>query len=233
MTNFIVCDDSEIIRNKVKETINETFDKKSYDFSVTLYDDYDRNFKDFVLRNRKQVVYILDVDMPSESGIDMARMIRRTDKSSIIIILTSHYELSDIIIKARLNILTFISKYDDCKQNLILSLKEALDYFPNSDVMLNFDDLSNSYNIHVKDILYITKDVRKTLIKTDFGDIEVYTSIDKLKKLLPPYFKQSHRSCVVNMKRVEYIDYNNKVICFDNGDNIDLMGDKYKEELVL
>lgn len=232
MIEFIICDDNDIMRDNVKRLIDYTMNKSSNEYSVSLYDDYNRNFKEFIGRNKRQVIYILDVDMPSESGIDMARAIRNTDKSSVIIFLTSHSELSDMIIKSRLNVLTFISKYDNCKENLVLAIKEALEYFPSNDVVLDFCDSSNIYHIYAKDVLYITKDVRKTVIKTDHDRLEVYVSLEKLKPLLPDYFKQSHRACIINLKRVEAIDYDARVIYFDNGDTVDLIGAKYKKELV-
>ena len=51
--------------------------------------------------------------------------------------------------------------------------------------------------------------------------------------MLPPYFKQSHRSCVINMNRVTRIDYTNRTVHFDNGVSIDYIGDKYKKELTI
>ena len=43
-------------------------------------------------------IYILDIETPSRSGIDVAREIRNKDLESVIIFLTGHDELGHIIL---------------------------------------------------------------------------------------------------------------------------------------
>ena len=71
-------------------------------------------------------VYILDIEAPSGSGIDIARMIRQRDIDSVIIFLTSHDELGYTILKSQFMCLTFISKYDNYVGNLKSALKKAV-----------------------------------------------------------------------------------------------------------
>ena len=170
--------------------------------------------------------------MPSDSGIDAARYIRNLDCKSIIIIVTSHHESAEEIYKGRFNILTFISKYDRCEYNFVLAVRDAIRYLVDDKDVITFTDLGNNYSINAKDILYLTKDGRKTVIKTNYEEYEVYTSLDKLKHILPPYFKQSHRACIVNTQRITKINYAKKIISFDNGVKYDMIGDKYKKELL-
>ncbi len=231
MLEFVVCDDEEEILNEVVSIIGRTMKKYSYKYSVLKFKDYDDNFNNYLSNNRKAVIYILDIEMPSESGISVARRIRNLDKESMVIVLTSHHETADEIYKGRLNILTFISKRDRCEENLILSIDEAIEYLKVGNEILLFQELGTDYAIPYKDIIYITKDGRKTLIKTNLSEYEVYISLDKLKSLLPSNFKQSHRACIVNMNRVSKINYAKKLIQFDNNITIDYLGDKYKGEL--
>ena len=110
MLEFVICDDAvETLRN-VKNIINSIMKGYSYKYNIVTFDDYDRKFDSYLATNKKAVVYILDIEMPSDSGINVAKHIRNIDKESIIIILTSHHESADEIYKGRLNILTFISK---------------------------------------------------------------------------------------------------------------------------
>ncbi|MBR1376461.1 MAG: DNA-binding response regulator [Bacilli bacterium] len=232
MLEFVVCDDEKEILKKVKGYIAEVMCDYSYKYNVITFDDYDNKFKEYVSLNKKGVVYILDVDMPSESGISIAKYIRNKDRESIIIIITSHHEAADEIYKGRLNILTFVSKYDRCEDSMKLAIKDSIVYLIEDKDLVVFTDMGNKYTIPAKDILYITKDGRKTVIKTDYEDHEVYTSLDKMKEYLPSYFKQSHRACIVNMNRVTKKAISKRIIHFDNGEEIDLVSDKYKKELV-
>ena len=233
MLEFVICDDAvETLRN-VKNIINGIMKDYSYKYNIVTFDDYDSKFDSYLATNKKAVVYILDIEMPSDSGINVAKHIRNIDKESIIIILTSHHESADEIYKGRLNILTFISKYDECNDNMKLAIKESLLYLVKDDDVISFTDMSNKYTISAMDILYVTKNGRKTLIKTNQTEYEVYTSLDKMKSILPDYFKQSHRACLVNMRRVSKVSLPKKTIYFDNGDSIDYVGDKYRKELVM
>ena len=232
MLEFVICDDAvETLRN-VKNIINGIMKNYNYKYNIVTFDDYDSKFDSYLATNKKAVVYILDIEMPSDSGINVAKHIRDIDRESIIIILTSHHESADEIYKGRLNILTFISKYDECNDNMKLAIKESLLYLVKDDGIISFTDMGNKYTISAMDILHITKSGRKTLIKTNQTEYEVYTSLDKMKSILPDYFKQSHRACLVNMRRVSKVSLPKKTIYFDNGDSIDYVGDKYRKELI-
>ncbi len=108
MLEFVVCDDEAKILNEVVQVIRQVMKKYSYMYNIVTFNDYDGNFENYLNNNRKSVIYILDIEMPSESGTSVARRIRNIDKSSMVIILTSHHETADEIYKGRLNILTFI-----------------------------------------------------------------------------------------------------------------------------
>lgn len=230
MLEFVVCDDEKLMVGRIREVIKDTI--KDHKYNVVTFNDYDDSFKKYVSNNKNSVIYILDIEMPSESGISMAKYIRNIDKKSIIIIVTSHHEAADEIYKARLNILTFVSKYDRCLSNLSLAVKDSISYLCDDKDIIKFSDLNNSYSIAANDVLYINKDGRKTIIKTSYKDYGVYLSLNTLLNMLPPYFKQSHRSCIINMNRVTKINFTKRTIYFDNGESIDYIGDKYKKELV-
>lgn len=230
MLEFVVCDDEKLMVGRIKDVIKNTI--KDCKYSVTTFNDYNESFKKYVADNKNSVIYILDIEMPSESGISMAKYIRNIDKKSIIIIVTSHHESADEIYKSRLNILTFVSKYDRCLVNLALAVEDSITYLCEDYDVIRFSDLNNSYSIGANDILYINKDGRKTIIKTSNKEYGVYLSLNTLFGLLPSYFKQSHRSCIINMNRVTKINFTKKTISFDNGLTIDYIGDKYKKELL-
>ena len=230
MFSFVVCDDNEIICDSVYEIIKRVSSKCDIKNSITLFNDYNNNFIDYIKQNKKTNIYILDIETPSASGIDIAEQIRKFDHNSIIIFLTSHNELAYDIIKKRLNVFTFISKLIDYKEDLYLALVDAIKYIT-PDTFIHFNDYKNTYSINANSILYITKIGRKTSIVTDNNTYYVYISIAKIEGLLPSFFVKSHRACLINTKRVEEIKYNKKTITFDNGIVIDLVSDKYKKEL--
>ena len=232
MLTFIVCDDNEVLRKEVENIINNFMMKNDCAYNIKSYSDYDNNFMNELADYNSFKVYVLDIETPTKSGIDIARKIRNFDKESAIIFLTGHDEYGYTVLKSCTNFLTFISKFDDYEKNLENALKNSLEMLKVKKALV-FQDHNVSYSIIFKSILYITKDTvtRKTIIVTDSNKYKIYLSLPDLKLKLPTTFKQCHRACVVNTDRIENINRNKNVITFDNGICIDLLSDKYKKEL--
>lgn len=232
MVDFIVCDDDELIRKNVTNIIDVFMMKNDHVYKVKTFPDYNEKFMK-ELDNKSYKVYILDIEAPSKSGIDIARKIRKKDKESAIIFLTGHEECGYSVLKSCTNFLTFISKFDEYEENLIKAIKEALELL-HIKKTLSFIEHNVTYNITINNILYITKDTvnRKSVIVTDNNVHKTYTTINELLKKLSPNFVQSHRSCIVNTERIEKVDKNKNLIIFDNGIEIDLLSDNYKKGLM-
>ena len=232
MINVIICEDNEkdrIITNKVVKTF---MSKNNKECNIHLFNDYNKEFYNIVERKIPFKIYLLDIETPSRSGIDVAREIRRKDVDSVIIFLTAHEELGNIILKNELMFLSFINKFDDFENRLNNSLEKSLDLL-NKKNTLRFSDGNVLYTININDILYITKDSfeRKTIIKTDYTEFKVRKSLNDIVGMLDDRFKQTHRACFINSDRKVTIDKSNRIITFDNGETIDLLSDKYRKEV--
>ena len=82
--------------------------KNKIEFQTHLYNDYNKNFDDIIKSKIPFKIYLLDIETPSGSGIDIARKIRSKDVDSVIIFLTVHEELGSTILKNDLMFLSFI-----------------------------------------------------------------------------------------------------------------------------
>jgi len=232
MINVIICDDNEKDLSNVDKITKKFMEKKNLEYKTFMFDDYNRKFYSLVESNKPFKIYLLDIETPSRSGIDVAREIRRKDVDSVIIFLTAHEELGNIILKNDLMFLSFINKFDDFENRLNNSLDKALDLL-NKKNTIRFTDRNVLYTININDILYITKDSfeRKTIIKTDYTEFKVNKTLIELVNMLDDRFIQTHRACYINSDRKVTIDRSNKVITFDNGETIDLLSEKYKVNL--
>lgn len=232
MVNVIICDDNQRDRNIIIETVNNYMLKNKIEYKIYSFSDYNRKFNDIVDSNIPFKIYLLDIETPSASGIDIARNIRKKDVDSVIIFLTAHEELGNVILKNDLMFLSFINKFDNLKVRLNHSLKKALELL-NHKKIIKFSDRNVVYTINVNDILYLTKDSfeRKTVIKTDYTEFKVNISLSELVCMLDDRFIQTHRACFINNDRKVKIDKASKIITFDNGETIDLLSEKYKKEV--
>ncbi len=231
MIEIIICDDDKGSREAVGDLVKEFMNSRKIEYSVKKYADYDEKFiRDITPGGKK--IYILDIETPSRSGIDVARIIRRRDVESIIIFVTGHEKFSKLVLKKNIMCLTFINKFDNLKEELKLALVDALNFLENNKV-LRITDNGITYSIRLNSILYITRDStdRRTIVECDKNEYRLKMSLTDMRKLLGSNFIQTHRSCFVNENRIDTIDHKNRIITFDNGEMIDLLSDTYRKDL--
>lgn len=86
---FVVCDDSDFYRKLSVGVIEEYARDNGFEFKIFSFDDYNDKFFD-VVKDTSEKIYILDIEVPTMSGFDTSRIIRRDDNQSPIIIFSSH-----------------------------------------------------------------------------------------------------------------------------------------------
>lgn len=225
MIKFVICDDELFFRKRVCNVIDKMFMNNDIEYSVDEFGKYNKNFENIINTNMDAKIYILDIEIKdSISGIDIARNIRKNDWNSIIILVTSHSELGYEALKAQIMLLDFISKYDDCDKNLESVLRKAVKQV-NIKKAISVRSNGITYKIFTKDILYVVKlpSERKCVIKTTYNDVTVNKNFNEIIEMLDDRFYLTHRSCIVNLDEIDYVDWNNSIINFKNGNKIDLI----------
>lgn len=228
MINIIICDDNVKDANKVQKIVKDYMNNIEY--NIYLYNDFDKNFLKIIDADLENKIYLLDIETPSMSGIDVARKIRKNDYSSVIIFFSGHDDLSRIIAKKNLMALNFINKFDNLKENLKSSLDLALSIVGKKRRVKLYSK-GVVYNLDIDKILYITRDTisRKSTIICDNATYEVNISLKNIISELNEDFIQTHRACFVNKNRIKYFDYKNKCITFDNMVSTTLVSKRYVE----
>ena len=233
MLNVIICDDNTMDLNKIVKIVEKFMNSNNLSYKKYIFTDYDNNFLKIVDSKMPFKIFILDIEVPSRSGIDIARLIRKKDISSPIIFLTGHNELGMELLMEDIPFTAFISKFIKCeirlKKCLVNSINEMNKYR-----VLKLRDSSISCRIKYDNILYITTDTvdRKSLIITDYNTISISKPLKEIKDLLCDDFIKTHKSCIVNSCRVDKIDLKKREILFDNGLKIDLLSKKYCKEII-
>lgn len=231
MLEFVVCDDDKLVVEKVSNIITKQMMKNKFEYKILKFYDYDNNFMNLIYDAAFRI-YLLDIEMPSRSGIDIARLIRKYNLESIIIFVTGHYELGYSIIEEELNFLTFINKFNDCENKLGRAINKSL-LLANKKSRIKFEDKGVLYTISLDDILYIVRNIetRKIDIITSKVTYSTNLSLTQIKTLLDDRFVASHRSCIVNTSRIVSIDKRQNIITFDNQNEINFLSNNYKKGL--
>ena len=232
MVNIIICDDNLRDAKRVEEIVEDYF--YNLDHNLYVYNDYDKNFLKIIDSKLENKIYLLDIETPSMSGIDVARLIRKNDYSSVIIFFSVYDDLSKIIARKNIMALNFINKFDNLEVNLKSSLNLALSVVGKKR-RVKLESKGIIYNIDLDSILYITRDTvsRMSIIICDNVTYNIKISLKKIKSNLPTEFIQTHKSCIVNKNRIKEIDHKKMIITFDNNQSTNLISKKYVERMIM
>lgn len=231
--DFVIYDDQEEFLERSNSVIEKVVSSIDLKYKIKKFSTFNSELEKIIKDTSKNKIYILDIEVKdSISGIEVAKMIRKNDWNSIIIMVTSHTELGYEALKSQIMLLDFISKYNNWETNLTIDLENAITQINNKKILI-LESSGMTYRIHTDDILYVLKDSteRKCMIKTTYDEIIVTKNISDIGNLLDKRFYLSHRSCYINLTKVRSIDWRKSIITFTNGITIDYLSREKKKGL--
>jgi DNA-binding LytR/AlgR family response regulator len=218
MINFVVVEDNSSHRKYNVNMITNYMMSNKLEFKIHEYNNYSKKLLNDIKGFGDNSVYIIDLELPSGDGLDIVRVIRNEYNNwvSPIIIITAHASLYYNVYKERLQILDFISKCEDIKKNLSLSIDICLRMFSKEKVY-RYTYKNVDYAIRINKICYIQRDGRKTKIVTTDDTYYQNISINEIKEKLPETFIVSSKGTLINMSNVDKIDWNECLVYFKHG----------------
>ena len=216
----LVCDDEELIHQKVEELI-KTYDKTN-EYVFKVFHCY--NGEELINFNIEYDVLMLDIDMPDKDGIEAARTLLKYVYKPQIIMLSSKLERfkDAFTIGAK----RFVTKPVDEKE--FYEALSAVIYSLAGSGLIEVCHNGKKCTIPQRKIMYI--DAKKDYLKihTLKCDFEVNESLKKfMEKLDKRIFLQTHRSKIVNLLYV--LDMDKEWLYLNGGEKIPVSRRKYKE----
>lgn len=233
MLRYIICEDNKDFLSRLSTIVNKVMMPYNFDYKISRFTHYTSEITEIIKRKNEQKVYILDIELPEVSGLEIASEIREHDLESIIIFVTSHNEFRNDIFYSRLLALDYIPKDRLWSDRFENTMKHTIKVINRRRVLL-FNFNYNAYRIPFDEILFIEKmqENQKCLINTEDGEqYEIISSISGLSKKLGPSFFQSHKSCIINVEKIRKINYSDNTITFTNGDCLYLLSNRNKKRL--
>lgn len=234
MLRFITCEDEEEALERTVLAIRKIMMPYDYDYKISKFTRYDEEFEKIIKFKGDQKIYILDIELPKVSGLEIASEIRESgDWESMIIFVSGHPECKEDIFFSRLMALDFISKFSNYEKRLEETLNKVLEIY-NVNTILNFTFDYITYRVPANKILYIEKvtgDKKCIIVSEDGKKYEVISPLKQLMKKLTPDFYQSHKSCVVNTTKISKVDYIDNSITFYNDVKTNLLSERCKKGL--
>lgn len=233
MIKFIICEDKLDTLERTSQTVTKSMMKYDMEYKVYKFQKYTNELNKLINETGDIKIYILDVELPGISGLEIASEIREDDDESIIIFATAHPDYQDDIFYSRLSAIDYIPKqqlYQERLQNTIEYVMNKI--YRNKCLAYSFNRVYN--RILLKEINYIEKspEQNKCIIHLTSGKEKyIVSSLTKLEEEFRPLFFKTHKSCIVNLSNIKYIEYSKYIIHFKNGESTDLLTIAARKEL--
>ena len=225
MLSFVMCDDNHNILNRLEKMLESILINNDLSGQVVYSTTNPDNLISYIEKNSFDVV-ILDIDLKSNtSGIDLANIIRKKNKKAYIIFTTAHLEYSMVAYKYKT--FDFLAKpvTTERLEETIIRLFDDISTDKTSFFKVNKNkDLINS-----NDIFFIQKQGKKAIFKTTGKDFELNSSFSNILSNLPKNFVRCHKSYIVNLNKISYIQSNNTIFFKDNTNIQCQIGPKYEK----
>lgn len=212
MIKIAICDDEknacEILRDK---TLNYMQEKKEH-CEIECF------FSATALLQTSCVydIFLLDIQMPEQDGLTLAKKIREKECHSIIIFITA---LAEYVYEAfEVEAFDYICKpIEDIRLHKVFN-RVLIKLSANENKSLLIQTINWCKTVKLDDIYFCEVINRKIYLHTKNGVIEYYCKLGEIEKELDFRFVRCHRSYLVNLDYL--LEYANGQIILENGEKV-------------
>lgn len=206
MISIAICDDEiQLLKEQLTPLLKQVIAQKELQAKITYFDDESILLDNFKKRNIYDIV-ILDIDMPSINGKELARKLRAIDAEFTLAFFTAYER--EVFSAIPIGISAFIpKKFDD--EKILLALTELFDAFLAKEPQYEMLDVliegkpsivkvqaSNIYYFQLESKIITAHTYNESYILSErkFDNI--------VKKYLQSGFYQINRACIVNVAKI-------------------------------
>lgn len=234
MLNFIIYEDHRNMRELYEQVVHAFIGSKRDGYKIIPISKFNEKTKMQLESLEGRKIYILDIEVPGKSGLDLAREIRNSgDWFSQIIIISAFEHFKYDIFTGKMLTLDFISKEEDVEKRLRETLELAY-HITTPYRCFSFQSKGEILRLPYQDILYFVKNLNDnyTSIVTHQNTYKVKKSILQIERSLGNdlRFFKTHQSCIINLMNVKSVNLSNPTINF-GGKKTNLLSREHKKEL--
>lgn len=229
MIRIAIVDDEQEMLGKVRVITTAYMESKNLVYEVVTYTK--SGLLLFDLEDNKLFdIFLLDIEMPKVTGLDLARSIREYSNNAIIIFITSYIQYA--IDSFELSIFRYIPKWL-LEKKLPRSLEEAVSLINIGDNKMYTISTSNRFEkILYKDILYIYKESKNSVIRNTNGESRTRKSLKQVfEELAASEFIFIDRGYIVNIVNIMKVE--NDDIILKNGEKIPMSRSRKQDVIQL
>jgi len=212
-----ICEDDPIQCNYLENELNELNNRFNMNAEVVSFLS-GKKMLEYIKSENDFDVYLLDIEIGTVSGVDIARIIRKNDIRAVIVFITSHngYMPEAFGVHAY----NYISK--PIKKEQISELVEGIfKYTQVAKQKFFFEYNREKYTANFEDIIYFQSNKRMIEITTVEGAYEFYGKIKELEGKIPEKdFSFIRSGCIINMNYIKRIEKNKVYYSYLSSNNL-------------
>ncbi|MDO5156511.1 MAG: LytTR family DNA-binding domain-containing protein [Eubacteriales bacterium] len=198
MIKIAICDDEQERIELHKQIVEENLQQCKVGFQIATYNQSDNLLYDIVEDHFFYDLLLLDIEMPGNTGMELAEKIKPYLPNVKIIFITSHIEYA--IDAFELSIFRYVPK-NDTEKRLPAALQDAMKLIELEDgKVYTIQTNSRLEKLPYKDIYYIERDGKNASFTTANGVSKVRKSLQQVyEELDGDEFIFIDRGCIVNI----------------------------------
>lgn len=209
-----ICDDVPVITEAIEDLLIE------YDSSLFEIDVFYNPLRLIEsLKGNTYDLFIVDIEFPNLSGIEIAEHIRVSNYSCPIIFITSFKEYMEKAFKV--NTFDYILK-PVTKDKLYPALNRAIKYLNIDDAKFMFTFNKVFYSISFNEIVYFEKKKRSVLVHTASNTYETILQTKALLSKVNDNFVQVHTSFIINIRYIKKLSHNTIIAKFNDNHIVEI-----------
>lgn len=195
MKTYVICEDDEIHSAFLQKELDAyTMNKNVFVYTSGI--ELINNLKQFP----KETIFLMDIVLSDHSGIDIAKKINECVENAVVIFISSFLEKATEVYEVEH--CYFVYK-PELKKRLPNALKRAEKIIEESKTMLQIKVKHKIRLLPIKDICYLERTKRTTMIYCIHETYECSEKFSELYEQLPSVFIQCHCSYIVNLNMVK------------------------------
>lgn len=231
MFEFIIVDDNKEFNSELYKLINAFQIQNRLLYNIKRFFEYNEELHQVINSNNTYKIFILDIELPSINGIEIAKRIRKLDHESLIIIITAHTDTYiEQIISERIMYLDFVHKQANWREQIISILQDLMCNKNHKHIMI-LETKDINIRLQINSILYISYNDRKSTIYTTTNYFTVSRSLNELMEQLDDRFMYCYKSIIVNVDYIHIIDKRERIIYLFNNVKISNVSAMYLKKI--
>ncbi len=208
--NIAICDDDVKAIGQMERIVAACFGGNTSSYRCDAYLSGNELLRHLQETGDRYQLYIMDIEMPGKSGLDVAEYIRKTDHEDIIIFTTSHSEM----MQEAFDVVAYhflIKPIDEAKAVQVIT--RGIDHLEEKQRFFQFKCGKRTSVVNYSEIYYFESQKRKILLYKKDEVLDFYgTTKELLNSVRQDWFAQIHNSYIVNMSQVETLEKDEVVL---------------------